>query len=249
MLRIRKPATGVVAPALLCLVLGAAGGVGTALVTEPSREPELVRFTVPRQPPPDFRLRDEHGVWRSPANARGDVLVVEFIFTRCRDLCPAQSREVRDAVLAAGGGVQAYAITVDPENDTPQDAQRWLKRIGIGDGPMHVLLGTRRELTPIWERFGIVPIAREPRAEDPGEYEEYGPPQLRPPPTAAHDAYPATGDGTYRGRPRHAGGLDYEHSAYVLLIDERGRERVGFPYEQVTSDLLLRDIRALKAES
>ena len=32
------------------------------------------------------------------------------------------------------------------------------------------------------------------------------------------------------------------------MIDERGRQRVGFPYEQITSDLLLTDLRALKAE-
>ena len=59
----------------------------------------------------------------------------------------------------------------------------------------------------------------------------------------------AVDDGTYRGRSRHASGLDYEHSAYALLIDERGRQRVGFPYEQITSELLLADLRALKAES
>jgi protein SCO1 len=92
-------------PVLVCLVLGALGGVGTALVTEPAEGPELVRFTVPRQSPPDFRLRDETGAWRSPASARGDVLVVTFIYTSCRDLCPRQAAEIKQAVLGAGGGV------------------------------------------------------------------------------------------------------------------------------------------------
>jgi protein SCO1/2 len=247
-MRIPRPAPGVVVPALVCLVLGGLGGVGTALVTEPEVEPRPVRFTVPQRPPPTFRLRDESGTWRTPASARGDVLVVTFIFTRCRDLCPRQAAEIKEAVVAAGKGVQVYAITVDPEHDDAEAAHAWLKKMGVAGGPVHILLGSRAELEPVWERFGIVPIATAPRGEDPGDYVEYGPPELRPPPTAAHDDYPIVNDGVYRGRPRHAGGLDFEHSAYALLIDKRGRQRVGFPYEQITSELLLRDLRALRAE-
>jgi protein SCO1 len=252
-LRLRKPASGVVLPALVCLILGALGGMGTALVTSDQREPELVRFTVPRVSPPHFRLRDESGAWRTPAGARGDVLIVTFIYTRCRDLCPRQAAEIKEAVLGAGGGVQVYAITVDPEHDTPERAQAWLRRMGVAGGPVHILLGTRRELTPVWDRFGIVPLAHEPRGERPGAgaggYARAESMAERPAPEAAHDPYPAAGDGAFRGRPRHGRGLDYEHSAYALLIDRQGRQRVGFPYEQITSELLLTDLRALKAES
>ena len=56
------------------------------------------------------------------------------------------------------------------------------------------------------------------------------------------------GDGLFRGHARHAGGLDFEHTAYALLIDRHGRQRVGFPFEQITSAQLLADIQALKAE-
>jgi protein SCO1/2 len=245
---IRRPAPGLVAPVLVCLALGALGGVGTALVTKPEAQARPARFTVPHTPPPTFRLRDENGEWRTPASARGEVLVVTFIYTRCRDLCPRQAAEIKEAVLGAGGGVQVNAISVDPEHDDREAAHAWLKKMGVAGGPVHILLGSRAELEPVWNAYGIVPIAVSPRAEDPGTYKPNGPPQLRPPPTAAHDEFPAVGDGTFRGRPRHAGGLDYEHSAYALLVDPRGRQRVGFPFEQITSDGLLADIQALKAE-
>ena len=252
-MRLRKPAIGVVVPVLACVVLGALGGVGTALVTETDPREEVVRFSVPRQPPPDFRLRDETGAFRTPASARGEVLLVTFIYTRCRDLCPRQAAEIKEAVLAAGGEVQVYAITVDPEHDTPEQARAWLERMGVAGGPVHILLGSRRELTPVWERFGIVPLAQDPREESAGPgggaYARTEALADRPAPSAAQDPYPAVGDGAFRGRPRHGGGLDFEHSAYALLIDERGRQRVGFPYEQITSELLLADLRALKAES
>jgi cytochrome oxidase Cu insertion factor (SCO1/SenC/PrrC family) len=269
-MKVRKPAPGVLAPVLVCLVLGALGGVGTALVTKPEARAQAARFTLPRQPPPHFWLRDESGTVRTPASARGEVLVVTFIYTRCRDLCPRQAAEIKDAVLRAGGGVEVYAITVDPEHDTPERARAWLKRMGVAGGPVHILLGSRRELAPVWAQFGIVPIANAPRhegqaesAEEHEEYEEYEHEydehggeaarretlEYRPAPAAAHEDYPALEDGAYRGLPRHAGGLDYEHSAYALLIDKRGRQRVGFPYEQLTSDLLLTDLLTLKAES
>jgi protein SCO1 len=251
-LRIRKPANGVVLPALVCLILGALGGVGTALVTKDEAEPALVRFTVPPVKPPEFRLRDETGTWRTPASARGEVLIVTFIYTRCRDLCPRQAAEIKEAVLGAGGGVQVYAVTVDPEHDTREAAQAWLKRMGVAGGPVHILLGSRRELTPVWDRFGIVPLSPEPRAEGAGvgagSYAREESMARRPAPEAADDPYPAVGDSAFRGRPRHIRGLDYEHSAYALLIDKRGRQRVGFPYEQITSELLLTDLQTLKAE-
>jgi cytochrome oxidase Cu insertion factor (SCO1/SenC/PrrC family) len=260
----------VIAPLLACLVLGALGGVGTALVTKPDAQAQAVRFTVLRQPPPHFSLRDESGTWRTPASARGEVLVVTFIYTRCRDLCPRQAAEIKDAVLGAGGGVQVYAITVDPEHDTPERARAWLKHMGVAGGPVHILLGERRELAPVWNQFGIVPIAQEPREEANAqsdeayneykayeqEYDKYGTDEARadtleyrPAPSAAFEPYPAFGDGSYRGRSRHVRGLDYEHSAYALLIDKHGRQRVGYPYEQITSKLMLADLLALKAES
>jgi len=258
-LRIRKPAPAVILPALVCLVLGGLGGLGTALVTNSDEDPELVRFIVPRQPPPHFRLRDENGTWRTPASARGDVLVVTFIYTNCRDLCPRQAAEIKEAVLAAGGGVQVYAITVDPERDTPEQARAWLERMGVAGGPVHILLGSRRELTPVWNRFGIVPIQKDgPELQpgwDPEKVSEEEAERLRqkalaerPAPEGAHEPFPALDDGTWRGRPRHLAGPDFEHSAYALLIDKRGRQRVGFPYEQITSELLLTDFQALKAE-
>lgn len=43
-------------------------------------------------------------------------------------------------------------------------------------------------------------------------------------------------------------GDDFEHSAYVLLIDRRGRQRVGHPFGRLTPEGLAHDIEALQAE-
>jgi protein SCO1 len=44
-------------------------------------------------------------------------------------------------------------------------------------------------------------------------------------------------------------GTAFDHSAYVLLIDRHGRQRVGFPVQQLTPEGLAHDIRRLQAEA
>ena len=41
---------------------------------------------------------------------------------------------------------------------------------------------------------------------------------------------------------------DLEHSAYVVLLDRRGVQRVGFPASEVTPDALAHDLRLLLAQ-
>ena len=42
---------------------------------------------------------------------------------------------------------------------------------------------------------------------------------------------------------------ELDHSAYVVLVDGRGRQRVGFPADKLTADGLEHDLRALARES
>lgn len=41
----------------------------------------------------------------------------------------------------------------------------------------------------------------------------------------------------------------FEHSARVLVLDRRGRQRVSFPVEQLTPEGLVHDVRKLEAET
>jgi protein SCO1/2 len=43
-------------------------------------------------------------------------------------------------------------------------------------------------------------------------------------------------------------GAAFDHSAYVLVLDRRGRQRVSFPVEQLTPEGLAHDVRKLEAE-
>jgi protein SCO1 len=152
-------------------------------------------------PPRDFRLRDESGRAVSLADLRGRVVVLTFLFSTCRDVCPLTATQIRGALDQLGHDVPVLAVSVDPAGDTPRTARRFLARRGLAGGRMRFLLGGRAELEPIWRAYGIRP----------------------------------QGDG-------------FDHSAHVLLIDRRGRRRVGFPVAQLTPEGLTHDIRLLEAE-
>ncbi len=51
----------------------------------------------------------------------------------------------------------------------------------------------------------------------------------------------------FTGRNDHAGGTAFEHSAYVVLMDAKGVQRVGWPVDKVTPEGLAHDLRLLGA--
>jgi protein SCO1 len=249
--------------ALMCLVLGGLGGVLAATATR--TEPAAARFVPPREPAYDFRLRDQNGQRTSLADARGKVIALTFIYATCRDLCPAEGNDIKTAIELAGGrGVVPYIVSVDPVGDTPKRARAWIERRGLASDAKY-LVGTRDELRPVWIHYGIAPM-NATRAEaqasaemadaflkanpnivkQPFHYE--APPQPKEPPPGADDEYPDPSDLAYRGRARHIAGWDFEHSAYVMLIDKHGTQRLGIPFESLSPRSLARDLRALLAE-
>jgi protein SCO1 len=153
-------------------------------------------------PPQDFRLRDQDGRAVSLSDYRGEVVVLTFLYTTCRDTCPLTATQIRGALDDLGRDVPALAVSVDPANDTPERARRFLFTRGLAKDRMRFLLGSRAQLQPVWKAYGI--------------------------------------------RPQ---GEAFDHSAYVLLIDRRGRQRIGFPVQQLTPEGLAHDIRRLQAEA
>ena len=245
-------------------MLGALGGLLMAdLQSEAEPRP---RFLPPREEARDFALTDEDGRRTSLSEARGDVVVMTFLYATCWDLCPAQFAEVQRAVEQVGDGVTTLIVSVDPVGDTPRRVRKWLDVRGVADGPFHFLTGSREELAPIWEAYAIVPInatdeeaaaaakaADEFRAQAAADgldlsSRPYAHPERPGPPPAALEADPDTRELTYRGRTRHAAGVEYEHSAYVLLIDRRGEQRLGIPFERLDPDSLAQDLRVLLDE-
>lgn len=105
-------------------------------------------------PLPEFRLNDQSGKTFGPADLRGKVAAIDFIYTRCPlpDVCPRLSANF--ATLQRrfrGSDVMLLSVTVDPDYDTPSVlagyARRWAAdpsawRFLTGDvGPLAAALG------------------------------------------------------------------------------------------------------------
>lgn len=110
----------------------------------------------PGMPPVDFTLRDQDGERVSTADLRGQVTVVTFLYTACEDACPLVAQQIRGALDLLGRDVPVLAVSVDPGTDTQRRARAFLLDQRLPDR-MDFLLGSREELRPVWEAFGIQP--------------------------------------------------------------------------------------------
>ena len=80
----------------------------------------------PGIPPQDFALRDQDGKVARLADDRGRVVVLTFLYSTCQDTCPITAQQIRGALDQLGHDVPTLAVSVDPANDTPAHAKRFL---------------------------------------------------------------------------------------------------------------------------
>jgi protein SCO1/2 len=105
---------------------------------------------------PDFELRDEQGEQVSMRALRGGPVVVTFLYSHCQDTCPITAQTIRGALDDLGHDVPALAISVDPPNDTPASARKFLAE-QRANGRIRFVLGSRAQLRPIWNGYGVTP--------------------------------------------------------------------------------------------
>lgn len=159
-----KPVNARLRLALIALTACAAAAVlGVTLASSHARpvDLQLTNGWAGAVRPPDLRvpaftLRDERGHAVSSSALLGKPTVFAFIYSTCRDTCPAQVQDIRGALDDTHADVRVVGVSVDPANDTPKRAQAFLLAQSM-TGRMRFLLGTRAQLAPIWKAFGIQP--------------------------------------------------------------------------------------------
>ena len=91
---------------------------------------------------------------------KGKVLVVNFIFTKCGDVCPLDTAQLKKVseILGdkMGKSVFFYSISVDPANDTPAALAEFKTKYQIGKG-WTFLTGRIDDITLIQKKFGLEP--------------------------------------------------------------------------------------------
>ena len=183
------------------------GALGVVVFANPSSDEAPVTSSGfegslrPEVVPTDFTLKDQDGKKVSLSDFKGEPLILTFMYSTCKDTCPLQANQIRGALDRLGdNAVPSLAVSVDPVDDTPDRAKRFLVQRRLS-GRMQFLLGDRAQLAPIWKEYGIQPQ-----------------------------------------------GKAFDHSAYVLVLDAKGRQRVSFPVAHLTPEGLAHDVRVLQRE-
>jgi protein SCO1/2 len=128
-------------PHVAALLLGIVVVAGAAILV-----PTLLARQSPPPPlpklgplPPSLALIDHTGAEVTPDSLRGKVIIADFVFTRCDNICPmlsAKMRRVQDQTADVADAVKLVSFSVDPAHDTPAvlatyaadfhaDATRW----------------------------------------------------------------------------------------------------------------------------
>ncbi|MGE3271176.1 MAG: SCO family protein [Chloroflexota bacterium] len=106
-------------------------------------------------PAPTFSLVDQTGRPFESSHLAGKVVIANFVFTTCTDICPlltATMAQVRDQLRAAdllGEKVVIVSFTVDPENDTPDALRVYGERFGAIPTEWRFLTGDRPAIDDI----------------------------------------------------------------------------------------------------
>ena len=159
---------------LAAAIAVAVAGCGSSSPPAPKKQAATTgKLQAPAQlnPPkraPDFHLRDSLGRTVSFSQYRGKAVLLTFIYTDCPDVCPLIVSHLHTALTqmspAQGRKLQIVAVSVDPKGDTPRTVKRFLAQ-HLMTGRMTYLIGSRKQLTPVWKKWGVgvksTPDARE----------------------------------------------------------------------------------------
>ncbi|MBI4514849.1 MAG: SCO family protein [Deltaproteobacteria bacterium] len=124
---------------------------------------------------PAFSLIERSGRRVTDADLRGQVWVVNFIFTRCSSLCPmlsAQMSRLQSHLREQGEAeVRLVSLSVDPEADTPSVLSEYAERFSADRERWWFLTGERAALYAlIGDGLGVA-VAQRPgdASSDPNE--------------------------------------------------------------------------------
>jgi len=152
---------------LAALLIAGAIAVGALLAARQSSHPTQPPEGPYRgsEPPagirvPDATLPSYRGGTVSLRALEGKVLVVTFLDTKCTESCPIIAGEIGTALRLRSplerSRVKSLAISVEPRLDTPASIRSFLRR-RHALGKLDFLIGSVRDLRPVWNSFYVLP--------------------------------------------------------------------------------------------
>jgi protein SCO1/2 len=174
-------------------------------------------------PAPTFTLTDQAGQTVVDDTFRDQVVVVDFVYTGCRESCPLltarmgalQERLRREGLL--GARVQLLSLTVNPTHDTPAVLRAYAEQHEATPDSWRFLTGPEDELMRVIVQGFLQAVVPLPAT-----------------PGAAAESVADDGEGG-----------EIMHSNRFVLIDRQGHMRAFYDGLALEPDQAVRDIRLL----
>ncbi len=116
----------------------------------------------------DFTLTNHHGARMNLRDYQGKVILLNFGYTNCPDICPMILSRLKVLMKKLGNPedrVQTLFITFDPERDTAQHLKNYLAHF---DPAFVGLTGTPEEITKVTKQYGAAYVSQQ--VESKAEY-------------------------------------------------------------------------------
>ena len=144
--------------AALLIALGLSIAPVQAHLPLPPKKGQIGRKEV-KTPAPSFTLTDQNGKTFNFKPASGKLVLVDFIYTTCPDVCPLFTAKLA-AIQRSLAGEQRenyllLSITTDPARDTPVKMKEYAEAFKPDFRRWHFLTGSAKELAQVWKDFGI----------------------------------------------------------------------------------------------
>jgi len=109
---------------------------------------------------PDVKMVDANGKSISLRDLMDDhsAIMVNFIFTTCTTICPVMTsifQQVQDKLGTNRNDVRMVSISIDPENDTPANLQKYAAKYKAG-AQWTFLTGTLDDSLLVQKAFGVL---------------------------------------------------------------------------------------------
>jgi protein SCO1 len=147
-----------IAGVVALLTVGGSAGAPSKKLTVGAAKFEAAGLLTPIRAAPPLALRNYLGEPVNIASYRGKAVLVTFLYTHCPDICPLITAQLRVAQNLMGPATaskaQIIAVSVDPRGDTPKAVAAFLAHHEM-TGRMQYLIGSARELAPVWAAWGV----------------------------------------------------------------------------------------------
>jgi len=107
---------------------------------------------------PDFTLIDQFGRAVKLSSFQGQLVTVDFIYTRCPlpDVCPRLSANFARLQKRFAGKMVLLSITLDPKHDTPEVLAEYAQRWRADAHTWLFLTGSEDDIKKVAGHFGVV---------------------------------------------------------------------------------------------